>query len=475
MKHEYDLICIGLGPAGMAVSIMASEMGLKVCAIEKNKIGGECMNCGCIPSKAILRMAQFRKDVENLPLFQMEKLPTTQPLSTLFENIQSDLKYINEKKTLKMFDKVDLVLGKGFAEFVDSNTVKVADKTYTANKIFIAAGTKPTLLNVPGIDSLGEMLLTNENLFKLDAVPQSMIVQGGGAIACEMAQAFARLGTEVTMIQRSKNILSKQDSQAATILEKSLREDGIKLYTGQTIQKIENLGDKLQITTSTNQTFQAQKLLAASGRAYDFSSMKLENSNIKINQHGAIIVDKKLRTSQKNIYAVGDCNGHYLFSHAAMHQGMIALINSMMPVKMNFKKFVVPATIFTEPQVSYVGLTETQLKQKGIKYKTITAKYEDYGAAIAEKIPQGFVKVFCSSLGKIYGVVIVGHGSGEMINEWALAIQKKVRMHEIMMLQHSFPTMGFLSKRVSEMWMMEKMKSTKLQKMCQIFFRKSLS
>jgi len=184
-------------------------------------------------------------------------------------------------------------------------------------------------------------------------------------------------------------------------------------------------------------------------------------------------VDKYLRATRRNIYAVGDCNGYAQLSHAAMHQGMIALMNSMMPwcMRQNYRKFVVPWTVFTEPQCSHVGMRELELKKKGIRYEVVRSNYGDYGAAIAEAVDVGFVKAFVSPAGRIYGVYIVGEGSGEMINEWALAVQKRLRIHNIMMLQHSFPTMGFLTKRIGETWMMNRMKSKKAKSLCRFMFR----
>jgi len=470
MKYDYDLISIGLGPAGMAVSVMASEMGLKVAAVEKHKIGGECMNCGCIPSKAILRMAQFRHQVSELPKMQLSSLDLPVPQKGLFDKIQGDLKFINEKKTLKIFDKVNLFLEQGAAEFVDNHTVQVGNKKLTAKRIFICTGTKPAILPIPGLKEVNP--LTNENLFTLEKIPESMIVLGGGAIAVEMAQAFVRLGTKVSMLQRSPHILSKMDQDAAIIVEEALKREGVNLVTGDTGKKVSRENGRIRLETNGGVVLEADEILAASGRSMDFSALKLENAGIKYSPKG-IIVNKHLQTSAKNVYAVGDCNGYYLFSHAAMHQGMIALMNSMMakPMRMDFRKYVVPATMFSTPQVSSVGLTEAELKRKGIKYEAIQVNYADYGAAIAEEIPEGFVKVFTNAFGKIFGAVIVGEGSGEMINEWALAVQQKMRMHKIMFLQHSFPTMGFLSKRVAETWMMKRMKLNLLKRMASTFFR----
>ncbi|MBN2069465.1 MAG: NAD(P)/FAD-dependent oxidoreductase [Opitutales bacterium] len=469
MKYEYDLICIGLGPAGMAVSVMGSEMGLKVAAVEKHKIGGECMNCGCIPSKALLRMAQFRHQVGELAKMQLTPRELPEP-QKLFEKIQKDLTFINEKKTMHMFDKVNLFLGQGEASFIDAHTVQVGEHRLTAKRIFIAAGTRPALLPVPGLAEAKP--LTNENLFHLEQVPDSLIVLGGGAIAVEMAQAFVRLGTKVTLLQRSSHILSKNDREAALVVEETLKKEGVELVTGDTAKSIIRENGVVRLETNAGKVLEASEILAASGREMSFASLKLENAGIRYSDKG-IEVNKHLQTSAKHIYAIGDCNGYHLFSHAAMHQGMIALMNSMIPkpMRMNFKKFVVPSTVFSTPQISMVGLGEEDLKKMGKRFESIVVRYGDYGAAIAEEIPEGFVKVFTNPRGRIFGVVIVGEGSGEMINEWALAVQQKLRMHQIMFLQHSFPTMGFLSKRVAEQWMMKRMKSSLLKRMAAFFFR----
>ena len=468
MKYDYDLICIGLGPAGMAVSVMGSEMGLNVCSIEKNKIGGECMNVGCIPSKSLLQMAKTRHVFDSLE--EMELCPVLKPdVKNPFKRIKDYLTYINDKKTIGMFEKVDLILGEGEASFVNPHTIAVGDKKVTAKRIFIAIGTHPMVPPIPGIDDID--YLTNENMFDLEKIPDSMVIIGGGAIGSEMGQAFSRLGAKCSIVQMDPYLVPAGNADAAEILEKAFKEEGIEVYNSRKIEKVEMVDGQVHVYTEQGDVIKGDRLLMAAGRKIDVSSLKLENAGVKTTKRGTIKVDNYLRTTQRHIYAVGDCNGNFLLSHAAMHQGMIALMNSMMPMKQNFRKFVVPWTVFTEPQISHVGLSEKALKEKGMKYEVIEARYEDYGAAIAENLNVGFVKIYCSPAGKIYGASIVGDGSGEMINEWALAIQKKVRMHEIMMLQHSFPTMGFLSKRVAEIWMMKRMKSKGLQNMCRFMFR----
>ena len=470
MKYEFDLICIGLGPAGMAVSVMGAEMGLKVCGIEKNKIGGECMNVGCIPSKSLLRIAKYRHSF--LKLKEMGLSEGIMPnIKSPFLKINNYLDYISEKKTLKMFDKVELIMGKGEASFIDSHTVKVGDRTITAQRIFIATGTEPLIPPIDGILDID--ILTNKNIFKLSKIPESMIIIGGGAIGCEMAQAFSRLGTKCTIIQMDDFLIPTGDKETGDLLERIFREENIEVYNSKKITSVRSEGGKISLFTEDGICIESEKLLVATGRKIVLDALKLDNAGIKYSKSG-IEVDSKYRTSVKHIYAVGDCNGIMMFSHAAMHQGMFSIMNAVSPFRLfKYRNYVIPWTVFTEPQVSFVGTSEEELKKKGIKYKAYVAKYENYGAAIAENVSVGQVKVFANSLGRVFGVSIVGEGSGEMINEWAMIIQKKIRLHSVMFLAHSFPTMGFLSKRVAEKWMMEKMKSSLVQKFCRFFYRKS--
>jgi len=469
MKYDFDLICIGLGPAGMAVSAMGAEMGLKVCAIEKNKIGGECMNVGCIPSKSLLRISKLRHSASKLGEMGLmeEKM---QDIKAPFPKIADYLEYISDKKTLKMFDKVTLILNEGPASFIDSHTIKVGKRSITAQKIFIAIGTEPL---VPPIDGISDIdILTNKNIFNLTKVPKSITIIGGGAIGCELTQAFTRLGSKCTIVQMDDFLIPLGDREAGKLLEDIFKKEGIEVYNSKKIISIKNEDNEISLRTEDGIRIKSEKLLMAAGRKVVLDGLNLDNAGVKYDRP-AIEVDEKYRTSVKHIYAVGDCNGGVMLSHAAMHEGMFALMNAVSPfAKFKYKNHVIPWTVFTEPQVSYVGMREEDIKKKGIKYETYIAKYEDYGAAIAENVGVGFVKVFTNSFGKVFGVSIVGDGSGEMINEWALIIQKKIRLHSILFLAHSFPTMGFLSKRIAEMWVMKKMNSALIQKLCRFFYRK---
>ena len=368
MKYDYDLITIGLGPAGMAVSIMGAEMGLKVCAIEKHKVGGECMNVGCIPSKALLRMAKYRSAFDKLQKMALTPSPKPEPTQP-FTKIADHLKFISEKKTMKMFDKVHMVYQQGHAIFVDNHTVEVGGKKYTASKIFICTGTGPDVPAFEGIESID--YLTNENIFSLESIPSSLIVVGGGAIACEMAQAFSRLGSKVTIIIRGPRLMWREDNEATDILETTFQNEGITILKEHKPARFSKENNLVVMETDKGEKVTAEKVLIAAGRKYDYAKLQLQKAGVETNKRGSIKVNKSLQTTQPNIFAAGDCNGYALFSHAAMHQGMIAIINSMMPrlFRRNFKKYQVPWTVFTEPQISRVGYKESELDEKGIRYE----------------------------------------------------------------------------------------------------------
>jgi pyruvate/2-oxoglutarate dehydrogenase complex dihydrolipoamide dehydrogenase (E3) component len=469
MEYDFDLICIGLGPAGMAVSAMGAEMGLKVCAIEKDKVGGECMNMGCIPSKSLLRIAKYRHSFLKLQEMGLEE-GSIAGVRSPFKKIHEYLDYIAVEKNMKMFDKVTLILDEGEASFVDLNTIKVGNRIITARRIFIAAGSEPVILPIKGLSEID--FLTYENIFNLDEFPASMTIIGGGAIGCEMAQAFSRLGTRCTIVQMDDFLIPNGEKATGKLLEEVFKKEGIEVYNSKNITEVKKEFGNITLLTEDGLSITSEKLLVAAGKRFDFSSLNLENAEVKYDRDG-IKVDDKYRTTTKHIYAVGDCNGQTLLTHAAMHQGMFALMNAVSPVRVfKYKKYVIPWTVFTEPQISFVGMQEGELKEKGIKYQVYTIKYENYAAAIAENVDIGYVKVFASSWGRVFGAIIVGDGSGEMINEWALIIQKKIRLLSILFLAHSFPTMGFMTKRVAEQWMMSKMKSNFVKNILRFSYRK---
>ena len=468
---KYHAIVIGMGPAGMAVSAMAAAMGLDVLAVEERKVGGECLNVGCIPSKALLKASEVNFSSMDMQKFGIE---TRCDLSTDTQKamavVRDKVGKINNKKMMKAFERVELLLNEGPAEFVDRHTIMVNGKKYRARKIFIATGTEPFIPPIPGIETLSDdQQLTNLNIFDLKDFPSTMTILGGGAIGSEMAQAFSRLGTKITIVQMNDHLLPSGDKEAGSLLQEMFEKEGIKVYNGARVEKIE-VKDGLVITHTDKGVFPSEKILVATGRKPFIKQLKLDNAGIRYSSKG-INVNQNMRTNIKNIYAVGDCNGLALFSHAAMHQGMLALMNSINPTPFKFKRnnYYVPWTIFTKPEIAQVGMTEDEARAKGLKFEIVKRDFSSYGRTVADGHPEGFVKIITGKRGRIIGVTIVGESASEIIHEWILAIQKKLTMFDIMMMQHSFPTIAMINKMAAEDWMMKKMKSPLIGKVARLF------
>lgn len=464
--EKHDLIVIGMGPAGMAVSAMASSMGLNVLAVEKHLVGGECLNCGCIPSKALLKAGDANYIANNLEKYGIDseiKTSISDPMGIVRNKIDG----INNKKFLKTFEKVDLRTTEGEASFIDDKTILLNGKKHSAKKIFIATGTEPFLPPIKGIKDVP--ILTNVNLFEQKEIPKSLTIIGGGAIGTEMAQAFTNLGSKVTIIHIDASLLPAADEEAGKLLEETFVANGINVINKTVIDSVRQENGKIILSYAGNELVSDQ-LLVAAGRKPVLEPLKMENAGIKYTNKG-ITVDDYMRTNKKHIYAIGDCNGIFLFSHAAMHQGMLALMSSMSPFpisKFKVSKYPVPWSVFTRPEVAQVGLTEKEAKEKGLKYQVTKKEYKSYGRTVADGHPEGFIKVVSSKTGKIYGATIVGEAASELIHEWTMAIQYKKKMYDIMLMQHSFPTISMMNKMVTEDWFMSKMESKFVKTMAKI-------
>lgn len=463
---KFDILVIGMGPAGMAVSAMGSAMGLSVAAVEKERVGGECLNCGCIPSKALLKAGQALHSARNLEKYGISvelALKNSDPMSVVREKIKN----ISGKKLMKVFEKVNLI--KGSAAFVDDRTVRVNGEDYTAKKIFIATGTKPLMPPIPGLADIPEVL-TNTNMFDIKEMPKSLTIIGGGAIGSEMAQAFSRLGTKVNIVHMDRHLVPFGDEEAARVLEEAFAKEGISIINSARITGVA-LRDGEVVVSTEKEELRSEKILVAAGREPALEQLRLENAGIAYTRKG-ITVDGHMRTNKPRIYAVGDCNGHNLFSHAAMHQGMLALIDAVSPFSLPFLKrerYVVPWSVFTEPEIAQVGLTEKQAREEGMKIEVMKKDYRSYGRTVADGRPEGFIKVITDARGRIHGATIVGEAASELIHEWTFAMQYKKGMRHILMMQHSFPSVSMINKMIAEEWMMKKMQSPLLRRVMTAF------
>ncbi|MCM1512387.1 MAG: NAD(P)/FAD-dependent oxidoreductase [Oxalobacter formigenes] len=450
---KYDVIVIGLGPAGMAVADMATETGKEVLLVESRQIGYENNQTGCIPSQT----APFSPDKNPI-------------LSEHFSSLNADIRHIRDNRIMSLANKADILLGKGAAFFVSKDTIRVSNEEYTGEHIFIATGTRPFIPPIAGLRQID--YLTNENLFKLKQIPKSLTLIGGGAIGCEMAQAFARAGCQCTIIHDRPRLLPKGEPDAAKMLEHRFMQMGIRIRHSCVIAHIlKRENGHIAIRTRNGLELESEKLMVAAGRSYDFSSLHLDNANVAYNRKG-IIVDDYLCTTNNHIYAVGDCNGSSQLSHSAMHQGILAFTNALAKpaLRKKYLRYPLPWTVFTDPQISHAGKTSVELESDSIDYEIMETRYSDHNPALVEKGKEGYIRVYCSPSGHIHGVSIVGPHSDEMIHEWATAMQHGVGLHDLMMTMPSFPVMGSLIKRIGETWIKEKKQPGLIKKLLRFLF-----
>ncbi len=459
---KYDLIVIGMGPAGMVAVGMGTKMGLKVLGVEKNAIGGECLNVGCIPSKAILKTAQMKYNTEKLEGFGL-KLNGDVQVENPLEIVRDHVATQTGESLNKKFSNADLLLERGPATFVDKHTIEVDKQRYHGDLIFIATGTEPL---IPPIDGLSEVpYLTNVNIFDLNEIPNRLTIIGGGTIGVEMAQAFSRLGSKVTIVHLDNQLAPSEDSEAAALLEQSFNEEGILFYNGEKIESVRKESDGIY-TKTTAGTFVSDQLLVATGRKPSLSSLNLEAAGVFYdNSH--IPTDDFNRTNISSIYAVGDINGKWLLTHAAMHQAMLSLMQALSkkePQNLNQSNYVVPRAIFTDPEIAQVGMSENEAKSAEGDLFVVKEMYNTYARAATTGALVGFVKVISDDTGKIHGATIVGEQASELILEWTLAMQHNLTMMDVLMTQHAFPSLSVLNKNVAEKWMMKQISKGNLGK-----------
>jgi pyruvate/2-oxoglutarate dehydrogenase complex dihydrolipoamide dehydrogenase (E3) component len=299
-----------------------------------------------------------------------------------------------------------------------------------------------------------------------------MVIIGGGAIGTEMAQAFSRLGSRITVVHMDPHLVPIGDTEAGHLLQERFEKEGITVRNGARIEKISYENGTVSVHAG-GEVFSAQRLLMAAGRMPVLKPLNLEKAGVAYTKKG-ITVDDFMRTNVKNIYAAGDCNGQALLSHAAMHQGMLALMHSLSPLKLGMfrrSRYVVPWAVFTQPEVAQVGLTEKQAREKGGFFEVVKKEFLSYGRTVADGHPEGFVKVILGKRGRILGATVVGENASELIQEWTLAMQYKKNIFSILMTQHAFPSISMINKMVAEQWMMGKMQSSFLRKLIRFFAR----
>lgn len=424
---KYDSIIVGGGTAGLRLAIKLSHENQKVLMVEPKYVGGTCLNVGCIPTKTLVHTAnEFYKlkelnkigiDIDNYTLNFKKLIQRTK------EIVHSGREHI--EIGIEKNQNLDLIRSK--AKFISENQIEVENQIFQGKKIIISTGAKNMIVPIKGLEKI--KYLTNENILNLKELPKSLICIGGGYISSEFASFFASLGTKVTILERGNDILKVIDDDAREILYQRFKEKNISIKTNIEILEIIEENNKKQIIIKENnkkQIIVADEILLAIGRVPNTTELDLQKAKVKIGKRKEILTNLQLQTSNKNIFALGDCNGHAMFAHSAKRQTKIILNNIIKrnKIRMNFN--IMPWAVFTDPVVSGVGLSEYQLKQKNINYETSISHFSSCGRAKIINCDKGFVKIFYNPKSKkILGATIIGERADDLIHEIVAVMNSK--------------------------------------------------
>ncbi|MDX2422819.1 MAG: FAD-dependent oxidoreductase [Amphritea sp.] len=455
-KFDTNMVVIGAGAGGLVTSYIAAATKAKVTLIERHKMGGDCLNTGCVPSKALIRTTHFLADVRDAKDLGIRNAAVEYEFSEVMDRVQRVIETIEPHDSIARYESlgVDCVTGDAFIR--SPWEVEVNGKTITTQNIVIATGARPTLPSIPGIELVEP--LTSDTIWGLRQRPERLLVLGAGAIGCELGQCFARLGSQVSILFRGTQVLTKEDQDAAAVVEKRLQQDGIQICASHTPVRFEVTDAGFELVCRHNDQEKRigfDKLLVATGRTANVTGFGLEAMGITAKPSSTIQVDPYLRTRIPNILACGDVIGPFQFTHAAAHQAWFASVNALFG---QFKKFkvdysLIPFTTYTSPEVARIGLNEKQAIDEGIAYEAVRYNLEELDRAITDEAAYGFVKVLLKpGSDKIIGVTLVGEHAAEMLPEFALAMKNKLGLNKILGTIHAYPTINEANRFVAGEW-----------------------
>jgi pyruvate/2-oxoglutarate dehydrogenase complex dihydrolipoamide dehydrogenase (E3) component/uncharacterized membrane protein YdjX (TVP38/TMEM64 family) len=460
-KHyDTNMVVIGAGSAGLVTAYIAAAAKAKVTLIERKKMGGDCLNTGCVPSKALIRSARIASYISRATEFGLSASDTLTDFPAVMGRVQSVIRQIAPHDSVERYTELGVDCVSGDATITSPYTVDVMvngiKKTITTRSIVIATGGRPSVPPIPGLEQIN--YLTSDNLWQLQELPQRLLVMGGGAIGCELAQAFRRLGAEVTQVEMLPRLLANEDPEVGALVEAEFTKDGVRVLTNTRVTGFElSDGKKLAVCESAEgeQRIAFDEVLVATGRRGHTEGLGLENLGIEANKDGTLAVNDFLQTVYPNIFACGDVAGPYQLTHAAAHQAWYAAVNALYG---RFWKFrvdyrVLPRAVFCDPEVASVGLNETSAADQGIACELTTYGLDDLDRAIADGAAKGFVRVLTPpGSDKILGVTIVGPHAGELISEYVLAMRNGLGLSKILGTIHIYPTLAEGNKFAAGNW-----------------------
>lgn len=472
-NYDYDIAVIGGGAAGLTVASGAAQLGAKTLLLEKERVlGGDCLHYGCVPSKTLIRTANVYHLMKNSAHFGLPTISVPPvDFSAVAARVQEVISEIQRHDSEERFCKLGAQVEFGEPHFIDEHSAQVNGKTFSAKNWVLATGSSPSIPPIKGLDQTP--YITNKEIFSLDRLPASIIFIGGGAIGCEMAQAFCRLGSQVTVVDIADQILLSEDRDMADAVMHVLQAEGIQFHLKASVDQVRNLGSEREVTAKDSAgkltNLKAETIMVAAGRSPNVLGMGLENIGVEFDRRG-VKVDHRMRTSHKHIYAAGDVTGAYLFTHAAGYEGGIVVSNAIfhLPRKADYQ--FLPWCTYTEPELASIGMNETRAKAAGVNYTVWTEEFKDNDRSLAEGERFGKVKMLIGEKGNPIGVQILGPRAGDLVGEWVAMLNAKIKLSVLAGAVHPYPTMAEINKRVAGAYFSPKIFSTKVQKGLKFFF-----
>ena len=460
VHFDNNVVVIGAGSAGLVTAYIAATVKAKVTLIEKHKMGGDCLNTGCVPSKALIRSAKLLSHIHRAADFGIKKADAQFDFADVMHRVQSIIKTVAPHDSAQRYSDLGVEVIAGEAKILSPWEVQVTaageTRTMTTRAIVIAAGARPFVPPIPGVEEVG--YLTSDNIWALRELPKRLVVLGGGPIGSELAQSFARFGSQVTQVEMLPRLLIREDLDVSETVMAKFRQEGIDVLVEHTAKQfiLEN-GEKILIAEHQGQEVRIpfDQVLLAIGRVANTQGYGLEEVGVELSPRHTIAINDFQETNYPNIFAVGDVSGPYQFTHTAAHQAWYAAVNALFG---SFKKFrtdysVIPWSTFIDPEVARVGLNEQDAKEKGIAYEVSTYHLDDLDRAIADGEAHGFVKVLTApGKDKILGVTIVGEHAGDLLAEFVLAMKHKIGLNKILGTIHIYPTMAEANKYAAGVW-----------------------
>lgn len=476
-KFDRNLISIGGGAGGLVSSYIAAAVKAKVTLVEAHEMGGDCLNTGCVPSKALIKSAKVANFVNQSDKYGIEQTSAKVNFPEVMKRVQGVIKAIEPHDSVERYTSLGVDVVKGYAKFIDPWTIEIAKndggtQRLTSKAFVLATGAAPFVPPLPGIEDTG--YLTSDTLWdamaKRKAAPKKLTILGGGPIGCELAQSFQRLGSQVTLVEMADRLLGKEDAEAAQIIHDSLTEDGVTVLVGHQALRAE--GKKALMIKGPDGEIKLphDDLLISVGRRARLDGFGLENIGVEVDR--GLVVDEYLATSMPHIYAAGDVAGNYQLTHSAAHEAWFAAVNSLFGFAKKYKADyrVLPRVTYTDPEVASVGLTEEEAKEQDVAYEVTTYHLDDLDRAIAESETKGFVKVLTvPGKDKILGATIAGSHAGEIITEFTLAMRHNMGLGKIMATVHSYPTWSESNKYAAGQYRLDR-QPEKLQAFAAKFF-----